>query len=219
MPGEDFERQVFVNCPYDDHYRELQRAMIFVLLRLGFEPCLAAQISDSGQLRMEKIKIQISTCRYSIHDLSLVIAKDGGECARMNMPYELGVDLGARWYGSSPLDRKQMLVLERTRGSVKKALSDHAGFDLRSHEGSVDNLIREIRAHFYAVLSAQPGGVVADYPTHDDLWDEWIQFIPWLQSRPDGKLRSHHEIKTMEAAEFKDKVRQWLKAQKDAKRK
>ena len=142
MPGEDFERQVFVNCPYDDHYRELQRAMIFVLLRLGFEPCLAAQISDSGQLRMEKIKIQIATCRYSIHDLSLVIAKDGGECARMNMPYELGVDLGARQvlFGEG---RKPSTRASQTRRppATAESLGQSAGLALgnlrflKEHEG------------------------------------------------------------------------------------
>lgn len=216
MPDEGFERNVFVNCPYSDDYREFQRAMIFVLLRLGFEPCLAAQISDSGQLRMAKIKDQIRNCRHSIHDLSLVIAQKKGESARMNMPYELGLDLGACWYGEPPLNSKILLVLERQRGSVKKALSDHAGFDLRTHEGSVDHLLREIRAHFYAHLSSQPRGVQADFPAHDKLLEEWPLFLTWMQKRPDGSLRSEQEVKAMEVAEFKDKVRQWLEAQTES---
>lgn len=43
MMGEDFDRNVFVNCPYSPDYQEMLRAMIFVLLRLGFVPCIAAQ--------------------------------------------------------------------------------------------------------------------------------------------------------------------------------
>ncbi len=42
----------------------------------------------------------------------------------MNMPYELGIDLGARWFGKAPLDRKVTLFLEKTSGSVKRALSE-----------------------------------------------------------------------------------------------
>jgi hypothetical protein len=213
MSAEDYERNVFINCPYSPDHQELLRAMIFVLLRLGFIPCVAAQRSDSGELRMDKIRTLIRECRHSIHDLSLVIASKKGEAARMNMPYELGLDLGARWYGAPPLDRKVFLVLEKQRGSVKKALSDHAGFDMRSHAGRVEDLIREIRAHFYSVLTSQPDGLPADFPTHDELVDQWTEFIPWLQSRPDGTLRSEKEIGAMEVAEFKDKVSQWLSAQ------
>lgn len=214
MPDEDFEHRVFVNCPYSADYRDMQRALIFTLMRLGFSPVLAAQVSDSGQHRMDKIRQQIRDCRHSVHDLSLVISSKKGEHARMNMPYELGLDLGARWYGGSPLDTKVLLVLERKRGSVKKALTDHAGFDLRTHEGRIDLLFQEVRAHFYAHLTAQPDGVRSRFPSYDELLAEWPLFLTWLQKRPDGTLRSEKEISSMEVAEFKDKVRDWLEAAK-----
>lgn len=212
MLREDYDRKVFINCPFSPDHQELLRAMVFVIHRLGFIACVASQESDSGELRMEKIKRFIRECRHSIHDLSLVAAAKKGEVARMNMPYELGLDLGARWYGPTPLDQKKTLVLEKRRGSVKKALSDHAGFDIRAHEGSVDTLIRELRAHFYAFLSGQPGGIPKGFPLHDEIWNEWVEFVPWVQSRPDGSLRSAEEIQSMEVAEFKDKVCEWLEA-------
>ena len=214
MSDEDFQNNVFVNCPYDDNYRPLQRALIFGLMKLGYEPCLAAQISNSGQLRMEKIRRQIRECRHSIHDLSLVIAEKKNAIARMNMPYELGLDLGALWYGGPPLGSKILLVLENRRGSVKQALSDHAGFDLRTHSGRENDLLREVRAHFYSHLTSQPSGVSADFPTLDELLAEWPLFLTWLQKRPDGSLRSENELDSMEIAEFKDKVREWLEAEK-----
>lgn len=214
MTDEDYEIHVFVNCPYDSKYRPLQRALIFALIKLGFVPCLAAQISNSGQMRMEKIRQQIRECRHSVHDLSWVISGSKGEAARMNMPYELGLDLGALWYGGAPLDKKVLLVLERKRGSVRKALSDHAGFDLRTHEGRIDLLLREVRAHFYAHRASQPGGVTSGFPGHDELMAEWQLFLTWLQKRPDGSLRSETELQSMEVAEFKDKVREWLEAGK-----
>ena len=181
MPEEDFEHSVFVNCPYSPDYREMQRAMIFTLMRLGFTPHLAAQISDSGQPRMEKIRQQIRQCRHSVHDLSLVISGKKCEHVRMNMPYELGLDLGARWYGPAPLDRKTTLVLEKKRGSVKKALSDHAGFDLRTHEGQVPLMMREVRTHFYPHLPKQSSTKSAICPSLDELIEDWSSFVEWLQ--------------------------------------
>lgn len=214
MSGEDFERSVFVNCPYSPDYREMQRAMIFTLMRLGFTPHLAAQISDSGQPRMEKIRRQIRECRHSVHDLSLVISGKKGEHARMNMPYELGLDRGARWYGPAPLDRKTTLVLERKRDSVKKALSDHAGFDLRTHEGQVTLMMHEVRSHFYSHFPKPQGAKAVPCPSHEELTKDWTAFAAWLQQRPDGSLRPESEIKEMEVAEFKDNVREWLEAER-----
>ena len=178
MAQGDYDQKVFINCPFSRDHQELLWAMVFVIYRLGFMPCIASQESDSGEPRMEKIKRFIRECRHSIHDLSLVVAKEAGEFARMNMPYELGLDLGARWYGSASLKLKKTLVLEKQRDSVKKALSDHAGFDIRAHEGSVDTLIRELRAHFYAFLSGQSGGIPKGFPLHDEIWNEWVEFVP-----------------------------------------
>lgn len=73
MSTGDFERSVFVNCPYSPDYREMQRALIFTLMRLGFMPHLAAQISDSGQPRMEQIRLEIRECRHNVNDLKLSV--------------------------------------------------------------------------------------------------------------------------------------------------
>ena len=150
MKKGDFDRNVFINCPYSPDYREFLWVIVFVLIRLGLVPKIASQYSDSGALRIAKIKDLIETCRHGIHDLSLVIAAAAGDPARMNMPYELGIDLGARWFGMSPLDKKVTLVLEKKGGSLRSALSDLGGSDLRAYSGSIDELINQLRQHFYA---------------------------------------------------------------------
>ena len=212
MKAGDFDRNVFINCPYSPDYRKFLWAIVFVVARLGFEPKTAAQESDSGDLRMEKIKRLIETCRHGIHDLSRVISAAAGEPARMNMPYELGIDLGARWFGKAPLDRKVTLILEKTGGSVKRALSDLGGNDPRTYSGKVITLIGQIRQHFYAFISREPGGVADDFPTTDDLWEDWNVFNSWLQQRPDGKTRSAKELRKMEISEFTNEVLRWIKS-------
>jgi len=213
MSSGSFDRGVFVNCPYSPDYSEKLKAIVFVLISLDFDPVFPSQKSDVGEQRIDLIKDLIRNCRHGIHDLSLVIAKNAGEHARMNMPYELGIDLGARWFGGAPLDRKVTLVLERTRGSVKKALSDLAGADLRAHNGRVKNLIGALRDHFYAFHKADRGQVPGDFPEAISLWEDWGRFSRWLQQRPDGTLRTPKDLAKMEIPEFKDKVTEWLAAQ------
>ena len=104
---------------------------------------------------------------HGIHDLSLSVAAKAGAPTRMNMPYELGLDLGTRWFGNSKLRRKVTLVLENKRESAKKALSDMNFGDLRAYDGVTDTLICELRDHFYAFLSSEPGAVPMAFPSHD----------------------------------------------------
>jgi hypothetical protein len=73
MPGSSdagFEKNVFINCPFDDEYRRLLRPLLFVVLFLEFNPKIALERSDSGESRIHKICNLIRISRYSIHDLS-----------------------------------------------------------------------------------------------------------------------------------------------------
>jgi len=65
-----FETNVFINCPFDKEYKPLLRALLFVVIDCGFEPRIASESIDSGEIRVEKIKNLIKASRYSIHDLS-----------------------------------------------------------------------------------------------------------------------------------------------------
>ena len=54
-PADEFRANVFVNCPFDDRYQPLLRAIIFCILDLGFEPRIALERLDSGETRLTKI--------------------------------------------------------------------------------------------------------------------------------------------------------------------
>jgi len=108
-----FEKSVFINCPFDSTYiNDLLKPIIYVLVANGFVPRLSLEVSDSGQIRLEKITGIMKSCRDSIHDLSLVKSKKAKEFARMNMPFELGIDYGLRKSGILQLNTKQFLILE-----------------------------------------------------------------------------------------------------------
>ncbi|MCX2477291.1 hypothetical protein OQZ33_23355 [Pedobacter sp. MC2016-05] len=134
-----FETNVFINCPFDlDYINDLLKPMIYSLIKNGLSPRLSLEVSDSGQIRLEKIINIIKECKYSIHDLSIVKSTAAAEFARMNMPFELGIDYGLRNSGVEPLDTKRFLILEAIKYDYQKALSDINGFDIKVHSNDTE---------------------------------------------------------------------------------
>ncbi len=136
-----FEKGIFINCPLDTIYiNDILKPMMYVLIRNGFNPRLSLEVSDSGQVRLEKITDIIKSCKYSIHDLSIVKSKKANEFARMNMPFELGIDYGLRKSGINLLSTKRFLILEVTKYDYMKAISDINGFDIKVHSNNTEKL-------------------------------------------------------------------------------
>lgn len=143
-----FERNVFVNCPFDSDYRDLLLSIVFTIKYLGFEPRLALERSDSGESRIKKILDLIKNSKYGIHDISRMKAKSRGEHSRMNMPFELGIDYGCQHLGSPKLKTKKILVLEEQKYSYQKALSDLSGSDIKDHDNQPLAAIKAVRNWF-----------------------------------------------------------------------
>jgi hypothetical protein len=140
-----FEKNVFINCPFDPEYiDDLLKPMLYSLVKNGFVPRLSLEVSDSGEVRLEKITDIIKACKFSIHDLSIVKSKKGKEFARMNMPFELGIDYGLRRSGVKPFDEKKFLILEATKYDYQKALSDINGFDIKVHSNNTEKIFENL---------------------------------------------------------------------------
>src|SRR5947208_16908333 len=99
---DDYGRNVFINCPFDDSYKHLFDAAVFAVQAAGFYPRCALEARNSGQNRLYKIMDIISECRFGIHDISRT-ELTRGNLPRFNMPLELGLDLGCWRYGSHHL--------------------------------------------------------------------------------------------------------------------
>ncbi len=125
--GGGFDRNVFINCPFDDDFRPILEAILFCLIDSGFEPRIASERLDSGEVRLDKIEQMIRESRYSIHDLSRLQAGKKGEYARLNMPFELGLDYGLAHGGRGRLRDKRLLVIAQDPYKYQAALSDIAG--------------------------------------------------------------------------------------------
>jgi len=60
------------------------------------------------------------------------------------MPFELGIDYGARRFSKQLADKK-FLILEKERYKYMQALSDINGFDIKAHNGSAYGVVKAIR--------------------------------------------------------------------------
>ena len=140
-----YERNVFVNCPFDEQDVPLLRPLLFTIIYLGLSPRISLESADSGEVRLEKIVRLIRESKYSIHDLSRSEASAAGELYRLNMPFELGLDYGCRLYGPRNLRDKVALVLESKPHRYKAALSDLSGADAECHYDEPYRVIGVVR--------------------------------------------------------------------------
>jgi hypothetical protein len=123
----DFDRSVFINCPFDNKYLPLFRAIIFTIHDMGFRARCALEASNAGNVRIDKIQNIIAECKYSIHDLSRTQLDKTHRLPRFNMPLELGLDLGCKKFGKEHEQEKVVLVMDIERFRYQRFISDISG--------------------------------------------------------------------------------------------
>jgi hypothetical protein len=140
----EYDRNVFINCPFDDEYTPLFEAIVFTILACGLRATCARSRLNSSDVRLHKILEIIGDCRYSIHDLSRTELDRTSALPRFNMPLELGIDLGCRAYGRD-YEQKSFLIFDRDRFRFHAYVSDIAGQDIAHHEGDPNRAIARVR--------------------------------------------------------------------------
>ena len=203
MAGQ-FERNVFINCPFDDEYRTLLKPLLFTLRYCGLTPRIASERLDSSEIRLDKIIEMIQDSKYSIHDLSRIKAGRAGEYYRLNMPLEVGIDLGCKQFHHDPKYReKKSLILEGERYSVLRALSDLAGADVRCHHNQAEKMVESVRS--WLVEAGRP-----DVPGPNSIWDDFNFFNADLNSDLLQNGFKKSQIETLPIPEFLGFMDKWL---------
>ena len=203
-PDEGFSTNVFVNCPFDDAYVPLLRPLLFTVVALVFTPRIATERSDSGESRLDKICGLIRRSRYSVHDLSRLKAARKGEFYRMNMPFELGVEHGARLFGGGRLGTKRSLVLEKDRYEFMKALSDLSGADVKAHHDRPEGVVRAVRDWFVETAG------VRGAPSATVLLYEFTEFAADFYDARKAEGFTDEESNFMPVPEYVDFIRAWV---------
>ncbi len=151
-----YARQVFLNCPFDEAYREIYEAIIFVVVHCGYVLRCARERDDSGETRISKIVEIIRDSQFGIHDISRVECDTNSGLPRFNMPLELGLFLGAKSFSDEPKQKKKRcLILDSEPYRYQKFISDLAGQDIKSHGGKALTAMKETRK-WLANVSTRP---------------------------------------------------------------
>jgi hypothetical protein len=202
--SEEFDRNVFINCPFDPGYLSLLRPLLFTIIYLEFNPKIALESSDSGELRINKICELISCSKYSIHDLSRLQSSRKNEFYRMNMPFELGIEYGCRYFASDHLGEKRCLILERARHDYMKALSDLSGVDIKSHANDPPEMVRAVRSWFIETVGLRN----LNSPTV--IWYRFNDFMSDFYETRTSQGFSDRDLEEMPVVEFIHFIEEWL---------
>jgi hypothetical protein len=167
---EDEDRNVFINCPFDETYKPIFDAILFAVTDCGFVARCALEMVDSSQTRIDKIVRMIEECRFGIHDLSRTEPDPINSLPRFNMPLELGIFLGAKYLGRPTQRRKVCLVLDSERYRFQKFCSDIGGQDPAAHKNEPEVAVIKVRDF---LSTHHPNGQI---PSGRHIWKRFKQF-------------------------------------------
>lgn len=195
-------RNVFINCPFDEDYEPIFRAVVFTVEACGFSARSALESSNSSETRIDKITQIIRESPFSIHDISRTELNVNG-LPRFNMPFELGLFLGMRAAGGSHR-KKVALVLDRDRFRYQQFLSDLAGHDIESHDAKVETAIHVVRNWLSSLR-------IRDVPGRRLIQRQFRDFQTAVPDLIKEKNLSHHDLEHY--PDYYSTVRSWIKAE------
>ena len=200
-----FERSVFVNCPFDDDFAPLLQAIAFCLTDMGFYPRLAPENADNAANRLDRIIELIRGSKYGIHDLSRCKSSSVVEYARLNMPFELGLDHACAKFGNGQMSDKTILILEETRYDYQRVLSDISGWDIHSHDGNYIKGVRIVASWLIRQAGAQPVGPAK-------IQGNYLTFQEWYWEREKSRGASDDDIREYPTVQVVAAMREWVEA-------
>jgi hypothetical protein len=201
MRHPEYERNVFINCPFDDDYAPLFESIVFAINDAGFRSKCARERLDSSQVRLQKIVELISSSRYSIHDLSRTTLDTPNALPRFNMPLELGIDLGCKAFNPDCAD-KSLLIFDSEQYRFQKFVSDISGQDIHQHGNNAKAAVTRVRDW----LRTESGRT--DMPGGAAIYDRYERFradLPAICS--ELKL----DLAQLAFADFSYAIVRWLK--------
>jgi hypothetical protein len=197
-----FETNVFINCPFDEKYRPILRAILFCIYYLGFQPRIAVERLNGAEARIEKLIELIEGSKYGIHDLSRLKAEKAGEIYRLNMPLELGLDIGCQRFKGGEHSDKRCLILETERFRYQAALSDLANSDIEPHGDEPLEALTVVRN--WLDNEANLGAKGPSY-----LWGRFGDFMVYADDILLANGHSRRDIDRLPMAEWMRLMRQW----------
>lgn len=124
--------------------------------------------------------------------------------ARLNMPFELGLDYGLKCSGVKPLNGKRLLVLEENAFDSKQSLSDLAGWDIKEHQGDFLEAIRRVSDWLKSV-----GDNVPDMGPQQ-IADDYTDFQEWSYEKQLAAGYSEEDIRKYPTERVLENIMEWI---------
>ncbi len=199
-----FETNVFINCPFDDKFYPLLRPLLFTIIYLGLTPRIASASLDSAEQRLTKILSLILESKYSIHDLSRIKAEEPGEIFRLNMPFELGLDVGCRHFKGEGWSDKKCLILEAERYRYQQAISDISGSDIATHKNEPEEIVVACRNWLSGQLGLKSAGPAK-------IWGAFNEFMADNYDKLTARGFSKKNINELPVNELINGMQEWVR--------
>jgi hypothetical protein len=129
------------------------------------------------------------------------------EFYRMNMPFELGIEYGCRYFASDHLGEKRCLILERPRHDYMKSLSDLSGIDIKSHTNDPPELVRAVRSWFIETVGLR------NIDSATVIWYRFTDFMTDFYETRTSQGFSDRDLEEMPVVEFIHFIQEWLQRQ------
>jgi hypothetical protein len=197
-----FDKNVFINCPFDGAYDKLLKPLIFTLLYIGYEPQISTTRSSS-HYRIEEIMVLIESSKYSIHDISRCEPLNEGDLPRFNMPYEMGLDIGCMRFGDENMKTKLCLIIEKEKNRYDKVISDISGQDIKEHGDDPRKLIAKVLEWFDHILQDH-------LPGAKKIWDKYNECYADVRLELINEGRTNREISSLSPAAFIKAIKPWI---------
>jgi hypothetical protein len=123
----------------------------------------------------------------------------------MNMPFELGLDLGFRRVPNSATSDKKFIIFEKNPYDLKRCLSDLAGADVDFHRDDFMLVIEKLR-NFLVVEARRP------LPGPSAIQGDYITFQGWMVEKKISEGLTEKEALRLPTTERLAEMSAWMTA-------
>ncbi len=200
-------KNVFINCPFDNSYFSLLKPLLFTLIYIDLNPKIS-ETSDSGEVRLHKIRYLMSDSKYSIHDLSRMDPLKENDLPRFNMPFECGIDFGLKLSDIQKYGKKKFLILEKERYRYRKVISDISGNDIKAHKNEPEQIVKVVRDWFKPTIN--------NIPMYKEIWLAYNEFEFDYEEILNKEGYDPKDINSITFSDIMENIKAWTDKYKNA---
>ena len=131
------------------------------------------------------------------------MSKTAGEALRMNMPFELGLDMGRRRAPDHETDDKKFLIFESKQYELKCCLSDINALDVAFHKDDFELVFKKMLDFLVVEAECQLPGLT-------QIKNEYTLFPRWMTEKKIHEGHTQEEVLDLPTGERLHEMSEWF---------